>query len=115
MVRLICVFIGSLIIAAIVATLAVPGSASNSCSEGGKMTFENWRMWTKVTPKPIVSTGHGGSWVGVYVDDLARDTYLAAGAPYPECAKIVKPIYTDASGSKVTKLFIMVKMPSGYD
>lgn len=115
MARLICIFIGPLLITAIVAKLAVPGSASKSCGKGSKFTFEDWRMWTKVTPKPVVSKGHGSSWVGVYVGDLARATYLAVGAPYPECAKIVKPTYSDASGSKITKLYIMVKMPTGYD
>ena len=115
MTRLVWFVIGLSIIAAIGATLAVPGSASKSCGKGGKMTFEDWRTWTKVTPKPLVSEGHGGQWVGVYVTDLAKDIYLAGGAPYPKCAKIVKPLYAAASGSKVEELMIMVKMPAGYD
>ena len=79
------------------------------------MTFEDWREWTNVTPNPVVSKGHGGNWVGVYVDEVAKETYLAATGPYAECAKIVKPIYADSSGAEVLKLTIMVKMAPGYD
>jgi len=77
--------------------------------------FEGWWEWAKVTPTPVVSKGHNSNWVGIYVDELAKDTYLNAGAPYPECAKIVKPIYNDAEGKSVRKLTIMVKMSPGYD
>ena len=115
MVRPICIFIGSLIIGVVGATLAVPGSASKSCDKGGKITFGDWRTWTKVTPKPGISRGHSDNWVGVYVNELARNTYMAGGAPYQECAKIVKPIYADANGSRTIKLTIMVKMPTSYD
>jgi hypothetical protein len=79
------------------------------------MTFEDWMEWTKVTPNPVISKGHNDNWVGIYVDDLARETYLAATGPYPECARIVKPVYTDASGSEVQRLTVMVKMSPGYD
>ncbi len=61
------------------------------------------------------SAGHSNNWVGVYVDELAKYTYLGAGSLYPVCAKVVKPIYYDASGERVRKLTIMVKMPPGYD
>ncbi len=85
------------------------------CNEANGMTFETWMDWRKVTPKPIRSKGHNNNWVSIYVDELAEDTYLSAGAPYPECAKIVKPIYNDAEGESVRKLTIMVKMAPGYD
>ena len=85
------------------------------CSSDKLMTFEGWAEWTKVTPEPVVSAGHSNNWVGIYVDKLAESTYLSASSPYPKCARIVKPIYTDASGTGVKKLTIMVKMPSGYD
>ena len=89
--------------------------SASKCADVGAMTFEGWREWTQVTQKPIVSEGHSNNWVGIYVDELAKDTYLSAGAPYPECAKIVKPIYHDAEGKSVRKLTIMVKMRPGYD
>ncbi len=79
------------------------------------MTFEDWRNWTKVASKPVFSKAHGNEWVEVYVDDLAKATYLATSAPYPECATIVKVHYTDASGTNEGDLTIMAKMLPGYD
>jgi hypothetical protein len=81
----------------------------------GRMNFENWSEWTKVNPKPLNSEGHGEKWVDVYVDDLAESIYGSASAPYPECAKIVKPEFTDASRTDILRLGVMVKMPPGYD
>ncbi len=86
-----------------------------ACDGDTRMTFQDWREWTSVTSKPVVSEGHGNNWVGIYVNKLAEATYLAAGSPYPECAKVVKPIYTDATGTKIRKLPIMVKMSPDYD
>ena len=90
-------------------------SDSDYCGDETAMTFPGWREWTGVTTKPIISAAHNNNWVGVYVDELAKDTYLAASSPYPICAKVIKPIYNDAYGASVRKLTIMVKMHSGYD
>ena len=86
-----------------------------SCDDGLQMKFEDWRQWTSVTSNPVRSKGHNNNWVGIYVDELAKATYLSASSPYPTCARIVKPIYTDKSGTNVRKLTIMVKMAPGYD
>ena len=94
---------------------AQPGLSAGSCSDEGELSFEGWKNWLQVTQKPVMSIAHGNNWVRIFVDALARDTYLSAGAPYPECAKIVKPIYYDAEGQLVRKLTIMVNMPAGYD
>ena len=105
-----------LFVAAIAGAVEVNADPTGKqCDEGNGMTFEDWMDWRKVTPKPVRSTGHNNNWVGIYVDELAEDTYLRAGAPYPECARIVKPIYNDADGKSVRKLTIMVKMAPGYD
>lgn len=90
-------------------------SAKKNCKVENSTTFESWQEWAQITSKPVISQAHSNNWVGIYVDELARDTYLSAGAPYRECAKIVKPIYGDAEGNFVRKLTIMVKMPLGYD
>jgi len=115
MLRLIGPFLILLIATAVGAVEANVEPTANRCDAAGGMTFEAWKEWTQVTPKPVISKGHSGNWVGIYVDELARDTYLRAGTPFPECAKIVKPIYNDAEGQSVRKLTIMVKMPPGYD
>ena len=86
-----------------------------NCGSNPDQTFEDWQSWTKVNPETLFSEGHVVSWVDVYVDDLAKTTYLTASAPYPECARIVKPIYSDATATDIVKLTIMVKMPPGYD
>ena len=109
-------FLFSFILAWMITNIhAQASSHSNSCTNR-PLTFENWRGYTKVTPKPIFSKGHGNEWVEIYVDDLAKAPYLAATAPYPECATIVKAHYSDESGTNQTSnLAIMVKMPPGYD
>jgi len=115
MLRIISLLFGVLLIGSNITVWGQVSSYFNSCGDETTMTFEHWRRWTKVTPNPIISKGHSGNWVGIYVDDLAKKTYLAATGPYPECARIVKPIYTEASGTEVQRLTIMVKMASGYD
>jgi hypothetical protein len=115
MLRLIALFTSAVLSGATIALAAENDSSLENCSSDKMMTFEGWAEWTKVTPKPVVSAGHSNNWVGIYVDKLAESTYLSASSPYPECARIVKPIYWDASGTGVRKLTIMVKMPPGYD
>lgn len=96
--------------------LVTPAMAeSPSCGVDDESAFADWRQWTKLTSEPVRSHGHSNSWVDIYADDLARETYLSAGAPYPECASVVKPQYSGKSAETVRKLTIMVKMPAGYD
>jgi hypothetical protein len=111
----ISLFMGFLLVGFSTVVIGQASSDSDSCGDETTMTFEGWRKWTKVIPNPVISKGHSNNWVGIYVDQLAKETYLAATGPYPECARIVKPVYTDATGTEVQRLTIMVKMPSGYD
>jgi hypothetical protein len=115
MARLISPFFATLFAATVGAIVAYADPTAERCNDVGELTFENWEEWTLITPKPVISEGHGNSWVKVYVNELAEDTYLSAGAPYPECAKVVKPLYSDAEGTRVDKMTIMVKMATGYD
>jgi len=108
-------FIATLILCILFVTHVEADSHSLNCSSEKSMTFENWKEWRQVTAKPVVSKGHSNNWVGIYVDKLAEPIYLSTSSPYPVCSKIVKPIYTDSSGSYIRKLTIMVKMPKGYD
>ena len=114
MLRLMVFLITALALNASNALGAEPASTTQSCSDT-KMTFEDWKNWTSVTPKPVRSKGHSNNWVGIYVNKLAETTYLSVSSPYQICAKIVKPIYTDSSGTSIKKLTIMVKMSPGYD
>jgi hypothetical protein len=104
----------ALLLYAVNASGAESDSANQNC-DTANMTFEGWRQWTNVTPVPVRSKGHSNNWVGIYVNKLAKATYLSASSPYAACAKIVKPIYTDSSGENIRKLTIMVKMSPGFD
>ena len=112
--RLMVFLVGALVLAASNAPGVELGSTKQNCSDT-IMTFEDWKNWTNVTPNPVRSKGHSNNWVRIYVNKLAETTYLSASSPYQVCAKIVKPIYTDSSGTKIKKLTVMVKMPPGYD
>ena len=114
MLRLMIFLACALFLNAISALGAESDSATESC-DITEMTFEDWPHWTSVTPKPVRSKAHSNNWVGIYVNKLAEATYLSASSPYQVCAKIVKPIYTDASGTKIRKLTIMVKMSPDFD
>ncbi len=113
--RLIAPFLLVLIVAMVGPVVVNADPATKACEEDGGMIFEDWKEWTLVTPKPVLSQGHGSSWVKIHVNELAESTYLSAGTPYPECAKIVKSHYFDAEGTQIDDLAVMVKMPSGYD
>ncbi len=75
--RLIGCLFGIVLVGTSSALLGEARSYSSSCGDEAAMTFENWRKWTKVTPKPVISKAHNNNWVGVYVDDVAKATYLA--------------------------------------
>jgi hypothetical protein len=115
MARSIAFIVGAMVVAASGTLPASAESARAPCGDAEALTFENWRAWTKLTPKPIVASGHGGTWADIYLNDGARDGYLAATARYPRCAAIVKPLYSDAGATRILELMIMVKMPAGYD
>ena len=89
--------------------------AAEACTIEEGMTFEDWRSWQKLNHKPMFSKGHGKTWVDIYVNDLAEETYRNVSAPYPVCAKIVKANYEDEEGKSFKSLTVMVKMPNGYD
>jgi len=63
----------------------------------------------------IFSKGHSETWVDVYVNELAEETYRNTAGPYLVCAKIVKASYDDEDGKEFRSLTVMVKMPDGYD
>lgn len=90
-------------------------STSDRCADEAGLTIEGWKNWTAITPTPVISKGHGNKWVKIYVDETAKETYESAGAPYPECSKIVKPLFKASEGKLIVKLTAMVKMAPGYD
>jgi hypothetical protein len=114
MTRLLVFLVGAISLNAIDALGTDSDPVAQSC-DNTVMTVKDWRNWTKVTQEPVRSKGHNYKWVRIYVNKLAAATYLSASSPYQVCAIIVKPIYTDSSGTNIRNLAIMVKMPPGYD
>ena len=105
----------SLLAAVLLGVLSVDTAHSSGLCRPEEMTFAGWENWQQITHKPVKSAGHNNNWVGIFVNEFASDFYLDAGPLYPECAAIVKPIYTGPDGQSVKKLTIMVKMPDGFD
>ena len=91
------------------------GFVDLDCGSEEEQDFNDWAGWTKVNPTIILSEGHHNSWLNIYVDDLAKFTYMEASAPYPECARIVSARHQGETLKAVNELFVMVKMPEGYD
>jgi len=115
MTRLPALIVVALIAIVVVVKVIKADPAAKHCEDEAGINFEGWEKWTPITPNPVISSGHGNMWVKIYVNKIAEATYLSADAPYPECSKIVKPLYSDAEGKSIDKLTIMVKMASGYD
>ena len=111
----ICLKFAVLILFSASVSIAMSNSAKEDCVVDDGITFENWQHWIKLTSTPIISEGHENSWVDIYVNGLAEDTYRSASSPYPVCAKIIKTNYNDKEGTSIHSLTIMVKMQSGYD
>ena len=113
-VRLAVILIGAILLNVKNVAGVESASSAENCGES-TLAFEGWQQWAAITPEPVRSEGHSNNWVGIYTDELAENTYRSASSPFPVCAKIVKPIYTDSTGTYIRKLTIMVKMPPGYD
>jgi hypothetical protein len=91
----------------------LPCSAAEQSKEGN-MTFVGWEKETKINIDPIDSDAHN-AFIDIYVNALAKKTYVSEAAPYPVGARVYKPLYPDEKRSEISKLVIMVKMQPGYD
>lgn len=92
---------------------AVPFFAAEQ-SRDKNMTFVGWERETKINVDPLDSDAHN-AFIDIYVNMLAKETYLKAKSPYPVGARVYKPLYPDENRSECSKLVIMVKMEPGYD
>jgi hypothetical protein len=86
----------------------------DECGIESTVAFEDWRGWNKTTPTPYLSGEHR-SWATIYFDELAAKSSQSADGQFLPCAKIVKVHFADASGTAIRKLFLMAKMPAGFD
>jgi len=87
----------------------------DECGIESSIAFEDWKQWAKTTPTPYFSREHGNRWVTIYFDDSAGAADQSTNEEFVECAKIVKVHFTGMSGTTPRKLFLMAKMPAGFD
>ena len=95
-----------------VKSVAIEAGTLGDC---GAKPFEDWPNWTRINDDLLHSEGHRNSWVDIFVNDLAEDTYLSAAAPYAECSIVVKLVYSGEHRDRLSGIAVMVKMPAGYD
>ena len=86
----------------------------DECGIESSIAFEDWRDWEKTSPKPYRSGEHR-SWATIYFDDQASTSDASTNGEFTVCAKIVKVHFSDISGATPRKLFLMAKMPAGFD
>lgn len=86
----------------------------DACGIESAVAFEDWRGWNKTSPTPYLSGEHR-SWATIYFDELAAKSSQSANGQFVPCAKIVKVHFADAGGTAIRKLFLMAKMPAGFD
>ena len=55
--------------------------------------------------------GYGVNRAKIYVNELAEGPYLGPGAPYPNCAKIVKPLDRNAEAIWARRITVMNNRP----
>ncbi len=91
------------------------GKGIHACIPEQSLDFADYTSWTRINPQPLLSVGHSNVWVEIYVNALAKNTYLNAQAPYPPCAKIVKVSYKDKEATQFIDVTAMFKMSEGYD
>jgi len=87
----------------------------DECDIESSIAFEDWRQWAKTTPEPYFSREHGNRWVTIYFDDPASTTNQLTSGKFAVCSKIIKVHFTGVSGATPRKLFLMAKMPAGFD
>jgi hypothetical protein len=89
-------------------------SGFDECDIESTIAIEDWREWNKTSPTPYLSGEHS-SWATIYFDELAGKSSQSANGQFSPCAKIIKVHFTDVSGTAIRKLFLMTKMPAGFD
>ena len=112
---IICFFFSTFLVSYSFGAKHASAEEFDQCGIESSIAFEDWRHWEKTTPEPYLSREHGNSWVTIFFDDQAGTLEQSANGEFLICAKIVKVHYTSLSGTTLRKLFLMAKMPAGFD
>jgi len=79
-----------------------------------KYTFENWRSLNLLNKKAIRSDEHN-AFVGIYLNNIAKKSYVNKEKVFKIGSIIVKPLYPSAQSDDIARLVIMMKMAKGFD
>ena len=79
-----------------------------------EFTFPWWRSMNLLNKEPIESDAHN-AYIDIYVNDIAKPSYINMHKKFDEGSIIIKPLYTGAKREMLARLVIMMKMPEGYD
>ncbi len=79
-----------------------------------QFTFPHWKSLHKLNTEALKSDSHR-AWIDIYVNTLAKGSYVKKLDLFPVGSIVVKPIYPDPERSETSKLTIMIKMEKGYD
>jgi hypothetical protein len=79
--------------------------------------WADWKSFTNVSPGPWISKPHAKRFVETYVNEIGLEAYKTIGAPIPVGTIIVKPSWESEDGKpgRDGPLFVMVKMPEGWE
>jgi len=97
------------------AQLDVIAAEFDECGIESSIAFEDWKQWAKTTPTPYFSREHGSRWVTIHFDQLAGTPNRTNNEEFSVCAKIVKVHHFNEQSRTLRKLFLMTKMPAGFD
>jgi len=79
-----------------------------------EFTFPWWRSMNLLNVVPIESDAHN-AYVDIYVNDIAKETYVKQKKEFPIGSIIIKPLYPTEKREELARLTIMMKMDRGYD
>jgi hypothetical protein len=85
----------------------------DQCGIESSIAFEDWKQWAKTAS--YFSSEHGNRWVTIYFDGIASTLKQSTNGEFPICAKIIKVHHSYQGSSTIRKLFLMTKMPVGFD
>ncbi len=92
---------------------ATPPTSQNI--EEGKFIFNEYKSYEKINNDLKLSSAHGGKYVYTFINNIGIDSFKNKTYPYKEGTISVKESYTDSQGKNPDNLYVMKKMPKGYD
>ena len=77
-------------------------------------SFPYWKELHLLNEKPFKSFEHH-AYIDIYVNDLAKDSYVNKKTKFKVGSLIIKPLYPQQKRENIARLVIMMKMDKNYD